>query len=52
MPMFGGSNLDVLYVTSISESTNPAASQPHAGAVLALDPGVSGLPETAFPRLQ
>lgn len=52
MPMFGGADLDVLYVTSISENTNPAAEQPHAGALLALDPGVRGLPETPFPLSQ
>ncbi len=48
MPTFGGADLDVLYVTSISQNTNPAAQQPFAGAVFALDPGVRGLPETPF----
>ena len=48
MPMFGGPNLDTLYVTSISEGTNPAANQPHAGAVLAIDVDVTGIIETPF----
>lgn len=48
MPMFGGPNLDTLFVTSISQGTNPAADQPLAGAVLAIDVGVPGLAETAF----
>lgn len=48
MPAFGGANLDVLFVTSISENVGSPAPQPHAGALLALDPGVSGIAEAPF----
>jgi sugar lactone lactonase YvrE len=49
-PAFGGPALDVLYVTSASIGLSAAerARQPWAGAILALDPGVRGLPETPF----
>jgi sugar lactone lactonase YvrE len=49
-PAFGGPGLDVLYVTSASIGLSAAerARQPWAGAVLALDPGVRGLPEARF----
>lgn len=47
---FGGPDLDVLYVTSAVRK-HPAAeliAQPWAGALMALRPGVSGLPEPLF----
>ncbi len=48
--MFGGADLDVLYVTTSRQrmSEEALAREPLAGALLALDPGVRGLPE---PRL-
>ena len=50
MPAFGGPDLDVMYVTSISSGgAKPAApDQPLAGALLSLSPGVRGLPEPLF----
>lgn len=50
-PAFGGPDLDVLYVTSASIGLSAAAlvAQPCAGGILALDPGVRGLPEARFP---
>jgi len=49
-PAFGGPGLDVLYVTSasIGLTAEARARQPWAGGILALDPGVRGLPETPF----
>jgi sugar lactone lactonase YvrE len=49
-PAFGGPDLDVLYVTSASITLTPEARarQPWAGGILALDPGVRGLPEARF----
>lgn len=49
-PAFGGPGLDVLYVTSATIGLSPQAlaAQPWAGGILALDPGVRGLPETRF----
>jgi sugar lactone lactonase YvrE len=49
-PAFGGPDLDVLYVTSasIGLSAEALAAQPCAGGILALDPGVRGLPEARF----
>ena len=49
-PAFGGTGLDVLYVTSASIRLSDAerARQPWAGGILALDPGVRGLPEARF----
>ena len=49
-PAFGGAQLDVLYVTSatVGLSEGERARQPWAGGVLALDPGVHGLPEARF----
>ena len=49
-PAFGGPGLDVLYVTSASIDLTEAerARQPWAGGLLALDPGVRGLPEARF----
>ena len=48
--MFGGENLDILYVTTASFRMTEAqrAAQPYAGGVLALDVGVKGLPEPRF----
>ena len=48
MCAFGGPALDTLYVTSIRPNDATLAEQPLAGAVFALRPGVSGLPEPAF----
>jgi sugar lactone lactonase YvrE len=50
MPAFGGRRLNTMYVTSISTggSRPAAADQPLAGALLAIDVGVGGLPEPAF----
>jgi sugar lactone lactonase YvrE len=50
MPAFGGSDLDTLYLTSISTggSVPLAPGQPWAGGLLALVPGVKGLAEPLF----
>ncbi len=47
---FGGPNLDVLFVTTASQKLAPAelAAQPLAGALLAIEVGVRGLPEPGF----
>jgi sugar lactone lactonase YvrE len=47
---FGGPNLDTLYITTASQQMTPEelAAQPLAGALLALKPGVRGLPEPRF----
>ena len=47
---FGGAALDTLYVTSATQKLAPAelARQPLAGSVLALRPGVQGVPESRF----
>lgn len=47
-PAFGGPDLSTLYVTTMRNGLdeNELAQQPLAGAVLALDPGVRGLPQT------
>jgi sugar lactone lactonase YvrE len=47
---FGGPNLDVLYVTTASQkmTAGELEAQPMAGALLALDVGVSGVPEPRF----
>ena len=49
-PAFGGAGLDVLYVTSasINLTAEERARQPWAGGLLALDPGVRGLPQARF----
>jgi sugar lactone lactonase YvrE len=49
-PVFGGADLRTLYVTSARHRLAPEqlASEPLAGAVLALDPGVRGLPGNRF----
>lgn len=43
---FGGPGLATLYVTTARQGLG--APEPHAGALLALDAGVAGLPEPAF----
>ena len=50
---FGGKDLDVLYVTTASQNMSPQelCAQPLAGALLALDVGVRGLPEPRFALL-
>lgn len=47
---FGGEGMATLFVTSarIMLSDDELAAEPHAGALLALDVGASGLPEAAF----
>ncbi|HZR67481.1 MAG TPA: SMP-30/gluconolactonase/LRE family protein [Burkholderiales bacterium] len=47
---FGGTRLDTLFVTSAAQRLDAAelARQPLAGSVLALVPGVLGLPESRF----
>jgi len=47
---FGGSGLDVLFVTSAREGLSPAAltEQPLAGSVFAVDVGVQGLPQPLY----
>ena len=48
--MFGGENLDVLYVTTMRGALTEAqlAEEPLAGSLLALRPGVKGIAETPF----
>ncbi len=48
--MFGGENLDILYVTSmrLTLSDEQLAEEPLAGSLFALKPGVKGLPEAPF----
>ncbi len=47
---FGGPDLATLYITTTSQKMSPAelAAEPLAGALLALRPGVRGLPEPRF----
>lgn len=47
---FGGPDLSTLYVTTASQQMTSAelAAQPLAGALLTIDPGVCGLPESRF----
>jgi sugar lactone lactonase YvrE len=49
-PAFGGPDLRTLYVTSARHRLTEAqlAAEPQAGAVVALDPGVAGLPARRF----
>jgi sugar lactone lactonase YvrE len=49
-PTFGGTDLRTLYVTSATHllSDDQLAADPHAGAVLAFEPGVAGLPANRF----
>lgn len=48
--MFGGDNLDVLYITTARETLTPEqiAQAPLSGSVFAVRPGVRGLPEPSF----
>ncbi len=48
--MFGGPDLGTLFVTSATQKLSPEelARQPLAGALLAMDVGVRGLPESRF----
>ncbi len=48
--MFGGPDLGTLFVTTATQKLSPEelAKQPLAGALLAIDVGVRGLPETRF----
>jgi sugar lactone lactonase YvrE len=48
--MFGGDNLDVLYVTTMRDTltAEQLAEEPLAGSLLALRPGVKGIAETPF----
>jgi L-arabinonolactonase len=48
--MFGGPDLATLYITSarMDLSEEALASQPQAGGVFAIDPGVRGVPEPRF----
>ena len=47
---FGGKDFDTLYVTTATQRLTPddLAKQPLAGSVLAVRPGVRGLPEARF----
>lgn len=50
-PMFGGPDLDILYLTSIGSGLSPgtARRQPRAGGLLAITGlGIKGLPQTRF----
>jgi L-arabinonolactonase len=49
-PVFGGPQLDELYVTSarLGLEADALAREPAAGGVIALSPGWRGLPETRF----
>ena len=48
--VFGGPGLATLYITSAVHDLTPAqrAAEPWAGGIMALTPGVRGLPETRF----
>ena len=48
---FGGPNRDILYVTTATQwlKSEELTAQPLAGALLALDVGVSGVPEARYP---
>ena len=47
---FGGPNLDILYITSTSQNMSEEEKQAHpmAGSLMAICPGVRGLPEPRF----
>lgn len=48
-PMFGGTNRDVLYVTSLGIGLTEAERQPQAGSLFAITGlGITGLPQTRF----
>jgi sugar lactone lactonase YvrE len=48
--MFGGPDLDILYVTTmrLTLSDEQLAEEPLAGSLLSLRPGVKGIAETPF----
>lgn len=50
MCAFGGENLEILYITSIStgSSTSLEPGQPQAGGIFACEPGVRGIAEPLF----
>lgn len=48
MPAFGGADLSVLFVTSMGHPHAVAPDQSHAGAVLAIQAGISGHTQTVF----
>jgi sugar lactone lactonase YvrE len=48
MPAFGGVGLSTLFVTSLRPDEATPADSPHDGHLLALDVGVSGIPEPRF----
>ncbi len=49
-PMWGGKNLDVLYVTSLSLGLDPTRPQPQAGSLFAITGlGQTGVPDARFP---
>ena len=48
-PMFGGPELDVLYVTSIGVGLTAGHEQPEAGSLFAITGlGIKGFPQTRF----
>lgn len=49
-PMFGGPNLDTLYLTTLGAGVTPGTDQPQAGGLFAITGlGVQGVPQTRFP---
>jgi sugar lactone lactonase YvrE len=49
-PMWGGKNLDTLYVTSLSLGLDPSRPQPQAGSLFAITgTGYQGVPEVKMP---
>ncbi len=48
--IFGGENLDVLYITTARETLTPEqiSQYPLSGSLFAVNPGVRGIPETPF----
>jgi sugar lactone lactonase YvrE len=45
---FGGSDLDVLYITTAAKGTPPGSHEPHAGGLFAVDPRVRGVRATPY----
>jgi sugar lactone lactonase YvrE len=50
MPAFGGAGLSTLFVTSLRRNGTVLPSSEHDGHLLAIDVGVSGIPEPIFAR--
>jgi sugar lactone lactonase YvrE len=48
MCAFGGTNLDTLFVTTLSRPGITLEEDPYAGRIFALQPGVKGLAEPQF----